>query len=108
MQKDSVQAPAPARRLHKLLPVFHSQRPGRLHYVGYRSPRQQDPAVRLIQRRDGVAERTPIQVGATSLNAVEIVSGVKPDDQIILNPPDSIVHGQPVQVVQATLPGDIK
>jgi hypothetical protein len=39
---------------------------------------------------------------------MEIVSGLKPDDQIIINPPDSIVHGQQVQIVQATLPGDLK
>lgn len=41
-------------------------------------------------------------------NEIEIVSGLQPDDQVILNPPDSIVSGQEVQIVQATLPGDIK
>jgi RND family efflux transporter MFP subunit len=41
-------------------------------------------------------------------NEIEIVSGLKPDDQVIVNPPDSIVSGQEVQIVQATLPGDIK
>jgi RND family efflux transporter MFP subunit len=39
---------------------------------------------------------------------IEIVSGLKSDDQVIINPPDSIVSGQEVQIVQATLPGDIK
>jgi RND family efflux transporter MFP subunit len=39
---------------------------------------------------------------------IEIVSGLQPDDQVIINPPDSIVTGQEVQIVQATLPGDIK
>jgi RND family efflux transporter MFP subunit len=39
---------------------------------------------------------------------IEIVSGLKADDQIIVNPPDSIVAGQEVQIVQATLPGDTK
>jgi RND family efflux transporter MFP subunit len=41
-------------------------------------------------------------------NQIEIVSGLKPDDQIIINPPDSVVTGQQVQIVQATLPGDSK
>jgi RND family efflux transporter MFP subunit len=41
-------------------------------------------------------------------NEIEIVSGLQPDDQVIINPPDSIVSGQQVQIVQATLPGDIK
>jgi hypothetical protein len=41
-------------------------------------------------------------------NEIEIVSGLKPDDQVIVNPPDSIVSGQEVQIVKATLPGDIK
>jgi len=39
---------------------------------------------------------------------IEIVSGLKPDDQVIVNPPDSIVAGQEVQIVQAALPGDAK
>lgn len=41
-------------------------------------------------------------------NQIEIVSGLKQDDQIILNPPDSITQGQKVRIVQATLPGDVK
>jgi hypothetical protein len=41
-------------------------------------------------------------------NQIEIVAGLKPDDQIIINPPDSVVTGQQVQIVQATLPGDTK
>jgi RND family efflux transporter MFP subunit len=39
---------------------------------------------------------------------IEIVSGLKLDDQVIINPPDSIITGQQVQIVQATLPGDTK
>jgi hypothetical protein len=41
-------------------------------------------------------------------NEIEIVSGLKPDEQVIVNPPDSIVSGQEVQIVQAILPGDTK
>jgi HlyD family secretion protein len=39
--------------------------------------------------RDGIAERTPIQVGATSLNAVELVSGVKEGDRIVVSGTDA-------------------
>jgi len=41
-------------------------------------------------------------------NQIEIVAGLKPGDQIVINPPDSIITGQQVQIVQATLPGDTK
>jgi RND family efflux transporter MFP subunit len=41
-------------------------------------------------------------------NQIEVVSGLKQDDQVIINPPDSIIQGQKVHIVQATLPGDIK
>jgi RND family efflux transporter MFP subunit len=39
---------------------------------------------------------------------MEIVAGLKADDQVVLNPPDSLVTGQQVQIVNATLPGDTK
>ncbi len=39
---------------------------------------------------------------------MEIVSGLNADDQVILNPPDSLVAGQAVHVVDAMLPGDVK
>ena len=41
-------------------------------------------------------------------NQIEIVSGLKSNDQVIINPPDSVVSGQKVEIVQATLPGDAK
>ena len=39
---------------------------------------------------------------------IEVVAGLNADDQVVLNPPDSLVSGQAVQIVQATLPGDSK
>jgi RND family efflux transporter MFP subunit len=39
---------------------------------------------------------------------IEIVAGLKADDQVVVNPPDSLVSGQNVKVVQTTLPGDSK
>jgi HlyD family secretion protein len=44
--------------------------------------------------RNGVAERMPIQVGATSLNAVELVSGVKEGDRIVISGTDAF-NGAP-------------
>ncbi len=46
--------------------------------------------------RGGVAERTPIEVGATSLNAVEIVSGVKEGDRIVISGTDQFNGAQRV------------
>ena len=46
--------------------------------------------------RDGVAERTPIEVGATSLNAVEIISGVKEGDRIVISGTDQFNGAQRV------------
>jgi len=57
---------------------------------------------------DGKVVLTAVTPGHDFGNQIEIVSGLKPDDQVIINPPDSIVSGQQVQIVQATLPGDAK
>jgi RND family efflux transporter MFP subunit len=51
---------------------------------------------------------TAVTPGHDFGNQIEIVSGLKSDDQVVINPPDSIVSGQEVQIVQATLPGDTK
>ncbi|MGO9402805.1 MAG: efflux RND transporter periplasmic adaptor subunit [Terriglobales bacterium] len=58
--------------------------------------------------KDGKVVLSQVTPGHDFGNEIEIVSGLKPDDQVIINPPDSIVSGQEVQVVQATLPGDTK
>jgi len=58
--------------------------------------------------KDGKVVLTAVTPGHDFGNQIEIVSGLKPDDQVIINPPDSIVSGQQVQIVQATLPGDAK
>src|SRR5437879_439667 len=58
--------------------------------------------------RDGKVTLTAVIPGHDFGNQIEIVAGLKADDQIVINPPDSLVPGQQVQIVQATLPGDIK
>ena len=58
--------------------------------------------------KDGKVALARVTPGHDFGNDIEIVSGLKANDQIIVNPPDSIVSGQQVQIVQATLPGDTK
>jgi RND family efflux transporter MFP subunit len=58
--------------------------------------------------KDGKVVLTTVTPGHDFGNTIEIVAGLKADDQLIVNPPDSIVSGQEVQIVQATLPGDSK
>ena len=48
--------------------------------------------------RNGTAERTPIQIGATSLNSVEIVSGVKEGDRIVISGTDEFKGAQKVAI----------
>jgi hypothetical protein len=40
-------------------------------------------------------------------NEIEVVDGLNDHDHIIVNPSDSLVSGETVQVVSASLPGDI-
>jgi RND family efflux transporter MFP subunit len=58
--------------------------------------------------KDGKVTLTAVTPGHDFGNEIEIVSGLTANDQVIINPPDSIVSGQAVQIVQAKLPGDIK
>lgn len=58
--------------------------------------------------KDGIVTLTTVTPGHDFGDQIEIAAGVKANDQVIINPPDSIVAGQKVQIVQATLPGDAK
>jgi RND family efflux transporter MFP subunit len=58
--------------------------------------------------KDGKIVLTPVTLGHDFGNTVEIVAGLNADDQIVVNPSDSIVSGQVVKIVQAALPGDSK
>ena len=58
--------------------------------------------------KEGRVVLTVVTPGHDFGDQMEIVSGLRADDQVIINPPDSIVSGQQVQIVQATLPGDKK
>jgi RND family efflux transporter MFP subunit len=58
--------------------------------------------------KDGNVALTIVTPGHDFGDQIEIVAGLKSNDQVIINPPDSIVSGQKVQIVQGTLPGDTK
>jgi RND family efflux transporter MFP subunit len=58
--------------------------------------------MRVAVVRNGRAELAPITVGRDFGNQLEIVAGLSPDDRIIVNPPDSLVSGTPVQVAQSS------
>jgi RND family efflux transporter MFP subunit len=56
--------------------------------------------------RNGKVELADLTPGHDFGSEIEIVAGLKADDQVVMNPPDSLVSGQQVNVVQASLPGD--
>src|SRR5438128_4109720 len=58
--------------------------------------------------QDGKVVLAAVTPGHDFGNQIEIVAGLKTCDQVIVNPPDSLVSGQQVQIVQATLPGASK
>ncbi|HVY92132.1 MAG TPA: hypothetical protein VHA14_05270, partial [Bryobacteraceae bacterium] len=49
--------------------------------------------------RNGKAELLPVKVGRDFGESLEILDGLKPDDTLIVNPPDSILPGAPVRVI---------
>lgn len=48
--------------------------------------------------RDGRVQLVPVQIGHDYGAKVEIISGLAPQDQVILNPSDSLAQGERVQV----------
>jgi RND family efflux transporter MFP subunit len=51
--------------------------------------------------RNGHAELVPITIGRDYGATVEVVTGLQPTDQVIVNPSDSLTGGTPVQVNKA-------
>lgn len=58
--------------------------------------------------RNGKVVLTELTPGHDLGTDIEVLAGLKADDQVVINPPDSLVSGQQVNVVQASLPGDSK
>jgi RND family efflux transporter MFP subunit len=61
--------------------------------------RPQGVMVAVLQA-DQKAQLVPVQLGRDFGTEVEIVSGLKPEDSVILNPSDSLVSGAQVRLVQ--------
>jgi RND family efflux transporter MFP subunit len=55
--------------------------------------------------KNGAMVLTPVTPGRDFGEQIEIVSGLKGDESVVVSPPDSIVSGQKVQVVQAAATG---
>lgn len=48
--------------------------------------------------RDGKAMLLPFQVGRDFGDSLEVVAGLRPNEDMIVNPPDSLVSGTPVRI----------
>jgi hypothetical protein len=87
--------------------------PGSLAQVHFKSPPVGAtfivPAAALIFRKEGlrvgtvvngsVAHLVPVVIGEDDGANVQIVSGLSASDQVIQDPPDSLIDGERVQVV---------
>lgn len=54
--------------------------------------------IRAAVVRNGKAMLVPITIGRDFGDSLEILAGLRPDDPLILNPPDSLISGTPVKV----------
>jgi len=55
--------------------------------------------------RDGHVVLLPISVGRDYGNELEVTSGLRPEEELIINPPDALVNGQAVRTASASEPG---
>ena len=60
----------------------------------------QSQGLQVATVENGKVKLVSIAVGQNDGTAVEVVSGLSPDAEIIQNPPDSLVNGEAVRVVQ--------
>jgi len=56
--------------------------------------------------KNGKAAIRDVTPGHDLGDQIEVVAGLQANDQVIVNPPDSLVPGEQVNIVQTTLPGD--
>jgi RND family efflux transporter MFP subunit len=56
--------------------------------------------------KDGKVVLTDLTAGRDFGSEIEVAAGLKTDDQVVVNPPDSLMSGQEVKIVRASLPGD--
>ena len=56
--------------------------------------------LRVAVVNDGKAGLTPITLGRDFGSEAEVISGLTGDEKVVVNPPDSLVSGQPVRLAQ--------
>jgi RND family efflux transporter MFP subunit len=61
--------------------------------------------LRVAVVRDGRADLVPVVIGRDYGDKVEIVSGLEPSDQVILDPSDSLLSGTAVHLADASVVG---
>src|SRR5262249_19837988 len=54
--------------------------------------------------RDGKARRVPVTLGGDDGSRVEVLSGLGPDDRLVVRPPGTLDDGTPVVAVAAAAP----
>jgi RND family efflux transporter MFP subunit len=64
--------------------------------------------LRLAVVKDGKAVLTPITPGRDFGDRLEVASGLHGDEEIVVNPPDSLVSGQEVRIAQAAGSGSLQ
>jgi RND family efflux transporter MFP subunit len=89
----------------------HKLFPGQYAFVHLRIPSSNSsmtlPSSALLFRAEGLrvgvihndrVQLAPVQIGHDYGATVEIISGLEPSDQVVLNPPDSLAQGERVRV----------
>ncbi len=56
--------------------------------------------LRVVKVIDGKAELVPVIMGRDFGDSVELVAGIKHDDKVVVNPSDSVVNGQKVEIAK--------
>ena len=65
--------------------------------------------LRVAAVDNGHADLRPITIGHDFGSEVEVVAGLNGDESIIVNPPDSLVSGEPVRIAQpSNMGGDVR
>jgi RND family efflux transporter MFP subunit len=60
--------------------------------------------LRVAVVKDGKAELTPVTLGRDYGSEAEVLTGLNGDENLVVNPPDSIVSGQQVRLAQNAAP----
>jgi RND family efflux transporter MFP subunit len=64
--------------------------------------------LRVAVVNDSKAQLLPVTAGRDFGNTIEIISGLKGNESVIVSPPDSTVDGEKVQLAKATAAGDAR